>query len=178
MSDNPPTLNTDRELFREDTGEPAGSYYENHVFVTEDGHIGMNVGGMVFVKPIADWHSMASGSSHLHEVGALAFRADQLSKEMEGLYERSLADARIMDRAVERERAAKAERDRLRQSVDVIRAALTDPSLTTELSRLAAIGTICKSVEPLSDATIRRGQEVAAIVGHARVTAPAKGEKP
>lgn len=51
--------NTDRELFREDTGDPAGSYYENSVFVTESGTIGMSVGGRVVVMPIASWHVLA-----------------------------------------------------------------------------------------------------------------------
>lgn len=57
-----------------------------------------------------------------------------------------------------------AERDRLRQAVDVIRAALTDPGLTTEFSRLVGIGAILNSLKPLDEATIRRGQEVAAII--------------
>jgi hypothetical protein len=54
-----PALNTARELFREDTGDPAGSYYENSVHVTEAGSIGMNVGGYVIVQPIAVWHAQA-----------------------------------------------------------------------------------------------------------------------
>jgi hypothetical protein len=54
-----PAKNTDRELFREDTGITAGSHYENSVHVTEAGHIGMNVGGRVVVLPIADWHALA-----------------------------------------------------------------------------------------------------------------------
>lgn len=164
MTNNPPVSYTDRELFREDTGEPAGRLYENHVFVTEDGHIGMSVGGMVYVKPIADWHSMAAGGSHQHEMGALAFRANQLSKEMEGLYDRSLADARIMDRMVQQGRESKSERDKLRSVVDGVRAALQDPALPTESARLVAIGVLMNSLKPLSEATIRRGQEIAAII--------------
>lgn len=57
--DAPPAANTDRELYREDTGNPAGSYYENSVLVTEDGRIGMNVGGRVVALPIAEWHTLA-----------------------------------------------------------------------------------------------------------------------
>lgn len=53
-----PVQNTDRELFREDTGDPAGSYYENSVHVTASGGIGMSVGGSVIVKPIAEWHRL------------------------------------------------------------------------------------------------------------------------
>jgi hypothetical protein len=50
---NGPVKNTDREsCYREDTGDPAGSYYENSLFVTEAGGIGMNVGGTVIVRPM------------------------------------------------------------------------------------------------------------------------------
>lgn len=65
-SDQPGTVdaraaaNTDRELFREDTGEPAGSYYENSLHVTAEGTIGMNVGGTVYTLPIAKWHALAT----------------------------------------------------------------------------------------------------------------------
>lgn len=58
-SDEAAVLNTDRELYREDTGDPAGSYYENSVHVTAGGLIGMNVGGTVIVQPIATWHRQA-----------------------------------------------------------------------------------------------------------------------
>jgi hypothetical protein len=53
--------NSNRELFREDTGDPAGSYYENSIHVAEGGRIGMNVAGTVYVKSIAEWHSLAGG---------------------------------------------------------------------------------------------------------------------
>lgn len=49
--------NTNRELFRE-----ADDHYANSVFVTEDGKIGMNVGGRVRVRSIEDWHRMVSDS--------------------------------------------------------------------------------------------------------------------
>lgn len=54
-----PVKNTDRELFREDTGNEAGSYYENSVHITQDGHIGMNVDGYIIVQPISAWHAQA-----------------------------------------------------------------------------------------------------------------------
>lgn len=57
---NGPVKNTDRELFRENTGHAAGSYYENSVHVTGGGAIGMNVGGSVIVQPIAAWHAQAT----------------------------------------------------------------------------------------------------------------------
>jgi hypothetical protein len=64
-----PALNTERELYRENTGDPAGAYYENSIFVTESGAIGMNVGGTVICQPIADWHEMAS-TAHLRKIKA------------------------------------------------------------------------------------------------------------
>lgn len=57
-------LNTDRELFREDTGEMAGNYYENSVHATADGRIGMSVGGRMVVLPIAEWHELAWPNEH------------------------------------------------------------------------------------------------------------------
>jgi hypothetical protein len=64
-----PVQNTDRELFREDTGDPAGSHYENSVYVTAEGAIGMNVGGLVIVMPIAKWHKAAIHAGQCPEEG-------------------------------------------------------------------------------------------------------------
>lgn len=66
-----PAKNTDRELYREDTGDPAGSYYENSVHVTESGAIGMNVGGTVIVQPIAEWHRQALRATTAPEAKAI-----------------------------------------------------------------------------------------------------------
>ena len=54
-----PVKNTDRELWR----ETEGDYYSNSVHVTESGAIGINVGGLVFVKPLSDWHKLAMENS-------------------------------------------------------------------------------------------------------------------
>lgn len=43
--------NTDRELWR----EVPGDYYSPSLWVTEGGGIGMNVGGLCFVRPIRKW---------------------------------------------------------------------------------------------------------------------------
>jgi hypothetical protein len=50
--------NTDRELWR----ELHGDYYANSIHVTEGGGIGINVGGKVFVKPLAEWHKLAAAA--------------------------------------------------------------------------------------------------------------------
>lgn len=53
------TLNTDRELWR----EPPGDFYANSIHVTEQGGIGINVGGVVRVKSLAAWHAMSEKDS-------------------------------------------------------------------------------------------------------------------
>lgn len=44
--------NTDRELWR----ERPGDYYADSIHVTEGGGIGINVGGLVIVRPLREWH--------------------------------------------------------------------------------------------------------------------------
>lgn len=50
-----PVQNTDRELWR----ERPDDYYADSLHVTEGGGIGINCGGLVFVKPIREWHALA-----------------------------------------------------------------------------------------------------------------------
>jgi hypothetical protein len=51
--------NTDRELYREPDKTGAGDYYSNSLHVTEGRGVGINVGGLVFVKTLAEWHALA-----------------------------------------------------------------------------------------------------------------------
>lgn len=51
---NQPVENTDKELWR----ETPYDYYSPSIFVTEHNKIGINVGGMVYVKSVEDWHRM------------------------------------------------------------------------------------------------------------------------
>lgn len=60
--------NTDRELWRESKDD----YYSPSLHVTEDGGIGMNVGGYVIVKPLRAWHELA-----MKEIGAGAWSRDE-----------------------------------------------------------------------------------------------------
>ena len=46
-----PALNTDRELWR----KVPGDYYSPSVFVTENGSIGIDVGGLVLVAYVEAW---------------------------------------------------------------------------------------------------------------------------
>jgi hypothetical protein len=54
-----PYVNTDREIWR----EVDGDYYSPSIHVTADGKIGINVGGIVYVKDVREWHSYASNKS-------------------------------------------------------------------------------------------------------------------
>jgi hypothetical protein len=53
-------VNTDRELYREPDVDGSGDYYSDSLHVTEGGNIGINVGGFVIVRPLAEWHRQAS----------------------------------------------------------------------------------------------------------------------
>jgi hypothetical protein len=53
-------VNTDRELWREPTDEVGMEYYQPSIHVTARGGIGINVGGLVIVKSLRDWHALAA----------------------------------------------------------------------------------------------------------------------
>jgi hypothetical protein len=55
MSDNTACENTDKELWRERDGD----YYADSIHVTERGGIGIDCCGMVFVRPLREWHKLA-----------------------------------------------------------------------------------------------------------------------
>lgn len=55
-SDTGPAQNTDREIWR----EVEGDAYAPSVHVTQSGGIGIDVGGLVVVLPVREWHSLAS----------------------------------------------------------------------------------------------------------------------
>lgn len=48
--------NNDRELWR----EVEGDHYADSIHVTENGNIGIDVGGNVIVMPVEEWHKLAS----------------------------------------------------------------------------------------------------------------------
>ena len=56
MNEQMAALNTDREIWR----EREGDYYANSIHVTQGGGIGINVGGLVIVLPLAKWHKFAA----------------------------------------------------------------------------------------------------------------------
>lgn len=53
------TKNTDRELWR----EKEGDFYSPSIHVTASGAIGINVGGMVVVRTLCQWHALALANS-------------------------------------------------------------------------------------------------------------------
>lgn len=54
-------VNTDRVLWREREDDPLS----DSIHVTQDGGIGMNVGGSVIVMPIFEWHALATGATRV-----------------------------------------------------------------------------------------------------------------
>ena len=46
--------NEDKEIWR----MAPGDFYAPSIHVTKDGHIGINVGGLVVVMPIEKWHAL------------------------------------------------------------------------------------------------------------------------
>lgn len=55
--------NTDVELWR----ERRGDYYSDSMHVTQEGAIGINVGGLVFVKSLKEWHRLAGQTWQLRD---------------------------------------------------------------------------------------------------------------
>jgi hypothetical protein len=72
--------NTDRELWR----ETEGDYYAPSIHVTEHGGIGIDIGGTVVVRPIREWHALATRtpapSSDIEEL-VEAFRKAEAARE-------------------------------------------------------------------------------------------------
>lgn len=63
--------NHDRELWREQE-----DYYANSIHVTEQGGIGINCGGLVFVMTLRQWHDLAA------ELATVKAERDQLQEAM------------------------------------------------------------------------------------------------
>jgi acetoacetate decarboxylase len=63
--------NTDKEIWREIEGE----YYSPNIFVTEQGKIGINVGGVVYVQSVEKWHQQAYRIAELEK--QLTFQPNQ-----------------------------------------------------------------------------------------------------
>jgi len=50
--------NTDKTLYKEPHSDHWGSF-DDSLFVTTSGGIGINVGGTVYVMPLKEWHKLA-----------------------------------------------------------------------------------------------------------------------
>lgn len=81
-----PYKNTDTELWR----ETPDDYYAPSVHVTQDGQLGINVGGLAIVAPLRQWHKGAE-ESKLNEGRANAYR-DTLVIALKILQENQLED--------------------------------------------------------------------------------------
>lgn len=65
---NPCCENTDIELWRDQSPLIDGKdYYADSIHVTQSGGIGINVGGLVFVKPLREWHRLAGQTWQLRD---------------------------------------------------------------------------------------------------------------
>lgn len=106
--------NTDKELWRENPGD----YYAPSIHVTNEGWIGINVGGKVFVKDVRTWNAMAQDMVNLgqeleritdaalknqavyqqemndksEEISSLKSQLEQANKTLE-LYETAISEA-------------------------------------------------------------------------------------
>jgi hypothetical protein len=56
--------NTDKEIWR----EREGDYYADSIFVTKQGHIGINCGGYVTIMPVRKWHESARPAPAIGDV--------------------------------------------------------------------------------------------------------------
>lgn len=59
MTDDQCFLNTDVELFREGGPDGPMAYYQPSCHVTIDEKLGINVGGLCFVRSLTEWHELA-----------------------------------------------------------------------------------------------------------------------
>jgi hypothetical protein len=53
--------NTDVEIWR----ERPGDYYADSIHITKNGHIGIDCGGVVCVRSLREWHSLAMAEFEL-----------------------------------------------------------------------------------------------------------------
>jgi len=64
MDDNA-AQNTDTELYREPDQTGNGDYYSPNLFLTKEGNIGINVGGLVIVRSLREWHALAAQAENI-----------------------------------------------------------------------------------------------------------------
>jgi hypothetical protein len=97
--------NTDRELWR-GPDEDNGSYYADSIHLTEDGGIGINVGGHVIVKPLREWHALAQSvdNANIGEMVNLIHSVIQATfKQRCGIADSNVNSIAIMDRRAAQE---------------------------------------------------------------------------
>ena len=86
-------INTDRELYREESGLPADGdhFYAPSIQVTAQGGIGINVGGSVIVMPLREWHALA----RIPPVPEVEGLHDELVKRLETTLYQMARDAKV-----------------------------------------------------------------------------------
>jgi hypothetical protein len=88
--------NTDREIYR----ERPDDYYADSIHVTKGGGIGINCGGMVYVKPIREWHRLAAASENRTQEERPEFKACALLVEWVEQGKTGMPNADTLDDAV------------------------------------------------------------------------------
>ncbi len=80
----PTAKNTDRELWRKGDDDGNGmSYYEPTIHVTQNGRIGINVGGTVYEFPVERWHALVRENAEYEQIANAMLDALILIRENE-----------------------------------------------------------------------------------------------
>ena len=61
--------NNDKTIYKVPNKDWKDEGYMPYLFITPEGALGMNVGGMVYVKRIEEWFSMAKQNDLLKDLG-------------------------------------------------------------------------------------------------------------
>lgn len=84
MTEEHQAANTDRELWRRGDGDGNGmSYYEPTIHVTQNGRIGINVGGTVYELPVERWHELVRENAEYEQIANAMLDALILIRENE-----------------------------------------------------------------------------------------------
>ena len=75
--------NTDKEIWR----QKEGDFYSSSIHITQDGQVGINIGGLVYVAPIEDWHkALAKTQSESYLTEALRAKFNYCRQEFNMSY--------------------------------------------------------------------------------------------
>lgn len=61
--------NNDKTIYKRPAKDWKDEGYTPYLFITPEGALGISVGGMVYVKTIEEWHSIAKQNDLLKDLG-------------------------------------------------------------------------------------------------------------